>query len=129
MNGEKKTMKSKVVFEDLEYIKNSYLFKGYDDYYCYLVGKKNDLLFFFHVNQVDLSEKGKKVVKKMKEKMNDFNWYILKFPRHEGKDNEYFDLKECIIDGVISEETFDKIENFAIKEAMKSFLSSEYKVC
>ncbi len=123
------TMKNKIVFEDLEHIKNSCLLKGYDEFNYYLVGKKNDLLFFFHVNQVDLSEKGKKVVKKMKEKMNDFNWYILKFPRHEGNDNEYFDLKECIIDGVISEETFDKIENFAIKEAMKSFLSSEYKVC
>ena len=67
--------------------------------------------------------------KNEKRKMNDFNWYILKFPRHEGRDNEYFDLKECIIDGIISEETFDKIENFAVKEAMKSFLNTEYKVC
>lgn len=81
------------------------------------------------MNKVELSEKGKNVVRKMKEKMNDFNWYILKFPRHEGRDNEYFDLKECIIDGIISEETFDKIENFAVKEAMKSFLNTEYKVC
>lgn len=87
------------------------------------------MLFYFHVNKVELSEKGKNVVRKMKEKMNDFNWYILKFPRHEGRDNEYFDLKECIIDGIISEETFDKIENFAVKEAMKSFLNTEYKVC
>ncbi len=87
------------------------------------------MLFYFHVNKVELSEKGKNVVRKMKEKMNDFNWYILKFPRHEGRDNEYFDLKECIIDGIISEETFDKIENFVVKEAMKSFLNTEYKVC
>lgn len=122
-------MKNKIVFEDLEYIKNTYLFKGCDSSFYYLVGKKNDLLFYFHVNKADLSEKGRKVVSKMKQKLDDVNWYVLKFPRHENRENEYFDLKECIIDGVISEETFDKIENFAVKEAMKSFLNTEYKVC
>lgn len=123
------SMKNKIVFEDLEYIKNTYLFKGCDNSFYYLVGKKNDLLFYFHVNKTYLSEKGRKVVSKMKQKLDDVNWYVLKFPRHENKENEYFDLKECIIDGVISEETFDKIENFAVKEAMKSFLNTEYKVC
>ncbi|WP_304841978.1 hypothetical protein [Dubosiella newyorkensis] len=119
-------MRNKIVFEDLKHIKNSYLFTGCDDYYFYLVGKKNDLLFYFYVNHVEFSEKGKQVIKKIKEKLDDLNWYVLKFPVHETNDNSYLDLKECMVDGVISEETYDKIENIAVKEAMKTFLNKEY---
>jgi len=55
----------------------------FSEYYFYLVGKKNDLLFYFYVNHVEFSEKGKQVIKKIKEKLDDLNWYVLKFPVNE----------------------------------------------